>query len=81
MRAQSLPLFPEPLPFMRPHIKGFEKGDRVAIPCPRARSLERTGTVIVTFPHHNEVVLKADDTGAIVTIAPERCRKISVRAQ
>lgn len=75
MRPATIPLFPEPLPFMRPHIAGFERGMRVEIPDPKSRSLARRGHVVVTLPHFNQVVIRTDD-GAIVDIAPERCRKV-----
>lgn len=75
MRPALLTLFPEPLPFMRPHIAGFERGMRVEIPDPKARSLARRGVVVVTLPHFNQVVIRCDD-GAIVDIAPERVRRI-----
>ncbi|MFA6022105.1 MAG: hypothetical protein WC722_17735 [Rhodospirillales bacterium] len=77
MRAQSLSLpFAQPLPFMRPHIAGFEPGQRVEFPDPKSKTLTRRGRVVVTLPHFDEVVIYADD-GATVAIAPGRVRKIT----
>lgn len=77
MRSPTLTLFPEPLPFMRPHIAGWHEGDIVMIPDSRARSLERRARVLASLPHHNVLVLRAEAPDAIVEIAPERVRKIS----
>lgn len=68
--------FAEPLKFERPHIAGFEPGQRVEFPDPKSKTLTRRGRVVVTLPHFNQVVIYADD-GATVDIAPERVRKIS----
>jgi hypothetical protein len=70
------PLFNDALPFMRPHIAGFEPGDRVEIPDYRRPGLMRRGKIIATLPHFNQVVIRTDD-GVIVDIQPERVRKIT----
>lgn len=77
MRAAALPLFPEPLPFLRPHIAGWQKDDLVVFADPRAPSLQRKGRVLVSLPHHNALVLRAECPDAIVEIAPSRCRKVT----
>lgn len=74
---RPVPLFNNDLPFMRPHIAGFERGQRVEIPDPTRRNLVRRGHVIVTLPHFNQVVIHTDD-GAIVDIDPLRARRITV---
>ena len=71
MRALALPLFPEPLPFRRPRIPGFDVGDLVRF----GPLLERKGRVIATLPHFNALVLRSDDH-RIVEIEPQRVRKI-----
>lgn len=76
MRNAMLLPFAEPLKFERPHIAGFERGQRVEFPDPKSKILTRRGHVVVTLPHFNLVVIHADD-GATVDIAPERVRKIS----
>lgn len=70
------PLFNNDLPFMRPHIAGFERGQRVEIPDPKSRTLARRGHVVVTLPHFNQVVVRTDD-GAIIDIEPTRVRRIA----
>lgn len=77
LRAQPLPLFPEPLPFMRPHIAGWAKDDVVLFPDPKSPSLQRRGRVLTSLPHFNVLVLRAENPSAIVEIAPERCRKVT----
>lgn len=72
---RALPLFPEPLPMVRPHIAGFTPGDRVAFG-PALCGLERFGRVIATLPHFNLVVIRTDDH-RIADIAPERCRRLA----
>lgn len=74
---RSAPLFLEDaLPFQRPRIAGFTRGDRVEIPDPKSQSLARRGTVSATFPHFNEVMILCDN-GVITLIAPERVRKVT----
>lgn len=74
---RATPLFKDPLPFMRPHIAGWEVGDLVAFPDAKARSLERRGRVLASLPHHDMLVLRATCPDAIVEINPQRCRKIA----
>jgi len=70
------PLFNDTLPFQRPRIAGFERGQRVEIPDYRRPGLMRRGHVVVTLPHFNQVVIKTDD-GATIDIQPERVRRIT----
>jgi len=77
MRPATLPLFPEPLPFMRPHIAGWAKDDVVLFADPKSPSLQRKGRVLTSLPHFNVLVLRAENPTAIVEISPERCRKIA----
>ena len=70
------PLFHDTLPFQRPRIAGFARGDRVEIPDPKSRTLARRGYVSVTLPHFNEVVIKCDN-GIITTIDASRVRKVT----
>lgn len=68
--------FAEPLKFERPHIAGFERGQRVEFPDPKSKTLTRRGHVVVTLPHFNQVVIHCDD-GATVDIHPDRVRRIT----
>lgn len=76
MRPASLPLFPEPLTFMRPHIAGWAEGDVVMFPDPKARDLQRKGRVLTSFPKSGTLLLRAECPDAIVEIEPERCRLV-----
>lgn len=70
------PLFLDTLPFQRPRIAGFTRGDRVEIPDYRRAGLVRRGHVIATLPRFDQVVIKTDD-GVIVDIQPGRVRRIT----
>lgn len=77
MDVRPAPLFTGiHLPKVRKQLTEFPTGCRVEWLDARRPGLIRRGTVTVTLPKFQEVVIRADD-GVIVTLRPDRCRRIA----
>jgi hypothetical protein len=77
MDVRPAPLFAGiHLPKARKQLSDFPAGCRVEWIDAKRPSMFRRGTVTVTLPKFNEVVVRADDQ-VIVSLRPDRCRRIA----
>lgn len=72
----SLPLFPAPLSKQRRGIEGWAKGDRVAYPDPKSKTLQSTGTVIAVLPGLHQLCIRPDHREVQLLMIHSRCRRI-----